>query len=62
MDVDKVQLEQHSYWVMASDNRAADEGDSEVLEAFLEDDSLEEGGLASEIEDIADRYYFIVLN
>lgn len=61
-DVGKVQLEQHSHWVMASDNRAADEGDSEVLEAFLEDDAADGSGLANEMGDIVDRYSFIVLN
>ncbi|KAL3479822.1 hypothetical protein BJX99DRAFT_61974 [Aspergillus californicus] len=61
-DISKVQLAQHSHWVMASDNRAADEGDSEVLEAFLEGGSSEGDGLANEMEDIADRYYYVVLH
>lgn len=59
-DLAKVQLEQHSHWVMASDNRAGEEGDSEVLEAFLEDD--EGGGLEDEIKDIAGRYCYAVLD
>lgn len=56
-DIARVQLEQHSHWVMASDIRAADEGDSEVLEVFLEGD-----GLANEMEDIAGRYHCVVLD
>ncbi|KAJ0414051.1 hypothetical protein BJY00DRAFT_295832 [Aspergillus carlsbadensis] len=65
-DVANVRLAQHSHWVIASDNRGSDEGDSELLEAFIEGDSEEVDELEEDPDGggelAADRYDFLVLN
>lgn len=64
-DVANVRLEQHSHWIMASDNRGSDDDSSELLEAFLEGDSEGDDDIKEDsVNDLAPatgQYIFSVL-
>ncbi|KAL3465420.1 hypothetical protein BJX64DRAFT_252393 [Aspergillus heterothallicus] len=65
-DVNNVRLSQHSHWMMASDNRSSGWKGTELLEAFLEEDSEKVTGpeedLGADLEPASDQYDFAILS